>query len=86
MGARTVDHLFFRTGIPTRISAEDASERLTAAADRLHDHIARQKSPGLMWHLKRSLDRAVMKRLMFNKNPETYANVIRSWRERGWMK
>ncbi|MBN2583858.1 MAG: flavodoxin family protein, partial [Planctomycetes bacterium] len=28
MGARTVDHLFFRTGIPTRISAEDASERL----------------------------------------------------------
>jgi NAD(P)H-dependent FMN reductase len=85
MGGRTVDHLFFRTGIPTKLRTEDVADRLARAADRLYDHISRQRSPGLLWRLRRRLDRAVMSRLMFKRNPDLYANVIRSWRERGWM-
>ena len=85
MGGRTVDHLFFRTGIPTKLRVEDVADSLHAAADHLYDDIAQQTPPGLLWRLRRRVDRAVMSRLMFKRNPELYANVIRSWQERGWM-
>ena len=85
-GARTVDHLFFRAGIPTKRRAADVRDMLVKAADKLVDHITLRRSPGLLWRIKRRLDRAIMRRFMFNKRPEFYANVIRCWRERGWMK
>ncbi len=86
MGARTTDHLFFKTGIPTTKTVDDVRPRLTAAADELHDHIERQRSPGLRWRFKRWLDQTMVSRFMFKKNPDLYANVIRCWRQRGWMK
>jgi len=86
MGARTVDHLFFRTGIPTKLSVDAVGGRLVAGADRLYEHVARQKSPGLFWRIRRRMDRALVGKLMFKKDPDTYANVIRSWRRRGWMR
>jgi len=86
MGARTVDHLFFKTGIPTKKTVDDVRGRLIAAADKLYDHIATQRSPGLGWRFKRWLDQVVVSRFMFKKNPDLYANVIRCWRQRGWIK
>jgi multimeric flavodoxin WrbA len=86
MGARVVDHLFFRTGIPTRLRVDDVKGRLIAATDKLHTCVVKRLSPGLRWRVTRKLDRAVMIRFMFNKNPDVYANVIQQWRRRGWMK
>jgi len=86
MGARTVDHLYFRTGIPTKKTVEDVRGGLIAAADKLHKHIETQRSPGLGWKLKRWFDQVTVSKCMFRKHPEVYANVIRCWRERGWMK
>ena len=85
MGARTVDHLFFRTGIPTRLTPEDVKDRLERAADRLYDHIKSQRSPGLRWRLARRLDHRIM-RSMFQTDPETYQHVIAAYKKRGWMK
>lgn len=86
MGARTVAHLFFRTGIPTKRSVDSVKGRLDAAADKLYRHIDGQIAPGLLWRMARRLDRAIIIRFMFRKDPRTYANVIRCWRRRGWMK
>jgi len=85
MGARTVGHLFFRTGIPTKLRPDDVKDTLVAAADKLYDRIDRQTTPGLAWRLARRLDHAFMRKLMFSKNPDTYANVIKCWQQRGWM-
>ena len=86
MGARVVDHLFFRTGIPTKLRVDDVRAPLIAAADKLHKHIAARPRPGLGWRIARRLDRALMIRFMLRKNPDLYTNVIRQWRRRGWMK
>ena len=85
MGARTVGHLFFHTGIPTKLRPDDVKDTLTAAADKLYDRIDRQTTPGLAWRIARRLDHALMRKLMFSKNPDTYANVIKCWQQRGWM-
>ena len=85
MGARTTDHLFFKTGIPTSKTVDDVRPRLMTAADKLYDHIDRGRVPGLGWRFKRWLDRKVVGRFMLKKDPDLYANVIRCWRERGWL-
>ena len=85
-GARTVDHLFFRTGIPTRITPEDVKDRLERAADKLYEHITDQRPGGLGSRLARALDRWFMVRCMFLKDPKTYQNVIDAYKKRGWMK
>lgn len=86
MGARTVDHLFFKTGIPTTKTVDDVRDRLNVAADKLYDYVEKQRPPGLGWRFKRWTDRVVVSRFMFKKAPDVYANVIRCWRQRGWMK
>lgn len=85
MGARTVGHLFFRTGIPTRRRPGDVKDTLVAAADKLYDCISRQTNPGLRWRVTQRLNRVIMRKLMFSKAPDTYANVIKCWQQRGWM-
>ena len=85
-GARVVDHFFFRTGIPTTLTVEDVKERLVAGADKLRERVAKRTPPGLGWRISRAIDRAIMARFMFRQKPDVYANVIRCWRERGWMK
>ena len=86
MGARTVGHLFFKTGIPTRLTVDKVRGRLTTAADKLFRSIERQTSPGPAWTFMRWVDRLMVKRFMLDKRPEFYANVIAHWRRRGWIK
>lgn len=84
-GAGHVGHLFFRAGIPTKLSPDDVRAKLDAAADRLARRIETGWTPDPLWRLARRLDRFVMKR-MFAKNPEMYAHVLERYRERGWIK
>ena len=84
-GAYPVDHLFFKTGIPTSQAPADVSDKLSGAADRMLECCRRGWRPGPLWRLGRRIDRAVMTRLLFRKQPDLYANVIARYRERGWM-
>lgn len=84
-GSRLSDHLFFKTGIPTKLSVEDVSARLLAAADRLYDRVAANRPPGITWKLKRRLDRFIMRKFLLEKKPDFYANVLASYKKRGWM-
>jgi len=85
-GARTVGHLFFRAGLPTSRTVDDVRGQLTKAADKLLDRIAFGRPPGLLWRIKGRLNRWIMRKFMLDRKPELYANVIRCWRQRGWMK
>ena len=85
-GARTVAHLFFRTGIPTQITTEDVKDRLERAADKLYEHIKAQRPGPFVSNIVRAIDRWFMVRCMFLKAPETYKHVLESYKKRGWMK
>ena len=84
-GSRLSDHLFFKTGIPTKLSVDDVRSRLLEAADKLYDRIESKRSPGIAWKLARRIDRFVMRRFLFTKSPEFYAHVIARYKQRGWM-
>ena len=85
-GARTVEHLYFRVGMPTTLTPADVRDRLERAADKLYDHIKTQRSPGLGWKLSRRFDHWIMSRVVFSKKPDAFKHVIEAYRRRGWMK
>ena len=85
-GAYPAGHLFFHTGIPTDKAPADVAPRLDAAADRLAERVRAGRRPGPLWHLARRLDRAVMARLLFAKDPDLYAHVLARYRQHGWLK
>lgn len=81
-----VGYLFFRTGIPSRLTVDRVSPRLDRAADRLHAAIESQAPLPLTSRLSAAVDDAVMRRLMLKPNPDgVYGHVIEQWRERGLL-
>ena len=84
-GSRLSNHLFFKTGIPTRLSVDDVRPRLVKAADKLYDRMETNRSPGIAWKLARRFDRFVMRKFLFTKSPAFYAHVITRYKQRGWM-
>jgi len=84
-GSRLSDHLFFKTGIPTKLSVDDVRPRLLKAADKLYHRIETSRSPSIPWKLGQRFDRFIMRRFLFSKNPEFYAHIIARYKERGWM-
>jgi multimeric flavodoxin WrbA len=84
---RRVDYLFFRTGIPTRISPEDVRIRLEKAADNLYDATAQGRKAPLQQRLMRSVDDLIVRNFMLKKNTDhTYDHVVKVWREAGVLK
>jgi len=84
--ALPVDYLFFRTGIPGKLTVEDVSSRLNRAAGRLVGSLVRPVKPGLFRRLIWVLDTAIVKNLMLKKNPDgVYDYVINVWREKGLL-
>jgi multimeric flavodoxin WrbA len=80
------DYLFFRTGIPTRLTVEDVSGRLDRAADRFRQVLADR--PGLPWRtrLMGRIDDFIVRRFMLRRNPDrVYDYVIAQWREKGLL-
>jgi len=78
-------HLFFRVGLPSRLEPRAVSSTLELAADDLLCRMRDGRRPGPLWRLARRIDRWVLSRLLFARNPELYAHPIRRFRQRGWM-
>lgn len=79
-------HLHFAVGIPSRPIDDRQRARICAAVNKLLRDIEKKKNRGWINAAGFALDRFTMSRLMFAKKPEVYANVIRHWREKGYMK
>ncbi|AGA35319.1 NADPH-dependent FMN reductase [Thioalkalivibrio nitratireducens DSM 14787] len=84
--SRLSGHLHFAVGIPSRPIHDRQRARICAAVDRLLRDIERKKARGWINAAGFALDRFAMRRLMFAKKPDVYANVIRHWREKGYMR
>jgi multimeric flavodoxin WrbA len=85
-GAYRTGHLFFHTGIPTTRTVDDCRGALEAGADRFLRRFEKRWRPGPLFHIGRRFDRFLIRKLMLNKDPDTYAHVIDCWKRRGWMK
>lgn len=85
-GAHCVDFLFFRTGIPTRLTPDDEAERLDRAADRLAGAIARGEPLSMGERLALTVDDWVMRTFMLRRDRRgTYAHIVDVWKKKGWM-
>lgn len=78
-------HLHFAVGIPSRPMDDRKRERISAAVDKLIHDIEKKKSRGWGDALSFAVDRFMMRRIMFTKKPDVYANVIHHWRQKGYM-
>lgn len=80
------DYLFFRTGIPGKLKVADVAPRLDRASEKLCQAMESQKP--LPWS-KRAMERLdilIMRKLMFERNPDgVYDHVIARWKAEGLM-
>lgn len=81
---RIIDYLFFQTGIPTKITVDDAKPKLEAAADSLIGSLDEPAKLPFFTSLSAAVDDFILKKFMLEKNPDhVYDYVIESWREKG---
>jgi multimeric flavodoxin WrbA len=87
MHTRLSGYLFFRTGIAKkRQDWESCRTRLQPAIDRFVSDLAVRRRKNLPNRLGNGFDRWVLAKSMLLKNPAFYANVIRHWQAKGYLK
>ncbi len=74
---KLTDYLFFKVGIPTKLRALKVKEKLESGADRLISDIKNKKKKKLKDRILFSIDKFIMQKILYNKNPELYANIIK---------
>lgn len=80
-------YLFFRTGIPGKLTVDGAAEALRGAAAKLIERMENPSGPSLFQSLCRKADTAVIRAFMLKKNPDgVYDYVVKVWREKGLLK
>jgi NAD(P)H-dependent FMN reductase len=79
-----VAYLFFRTGIPTRLKADDVSDRLDVVADRFHASVLSRAGLSLWTRLETRIDDFLIRKFMLERNPDhVYDYIIEQWRKKG---
>jgi multimeric flavodoxin WrbA len=79
------DFLFFKTGIPTKKTAESVRGRLQRGADRLFERASRDAGKSLLTRMSEAIDRAVLNRFMLRQDPEKFAFVIQCRKEKKYL-
>ncbi|HPM75442.1 MAG TPA: flavodoxin family protein [bacterium] len=85
MHTRLSGFLFRAVGIPAKVEPAALRPELTRAADRLLVDIRAQRPRSFGQRAAYALDRTVMRRFVFARNPELYAAVIESYREKNYL-
>lgn len=81
------DYLFFRTGIPTKLTVEEVAPRLNAAADKFYQTISTKKTLPLHSRIIKNIDNFIIRKFMLEKNPDhVYDYVIDKWKKQGLLK
>jgi len=82
---RLSDYIFCKVGIPARMRAVDMKQKLEKAAEKLIYSIKKRSSRSFSERILFAIDRIVMRKFMFDKNPELYTYVIKCWKKKGYM-
>ena len=77
--------IFCPVGIPAKVKAADIKERLEKKLDHLVEDIDDLRPRPLIDRISFLLDRIVLRKFMFEKHPDVYANVIQNWVTKGYM-
>ncbi|MFZ2446939.1 MAG: hypothetical protein WAW37_11330 [Syntrophobacteraceae bacterium] len=84
--AHRIEFLFFRTGIPTRVTVESVASRLDGAAERFHRAIRSNAPPPWTKKIGWAFEDFLMRKWMFEPNPDNvYDYIISQWKEKGLM-
>lgn len=82
---RLSSFLFYSVGIPSKLEPSDIRLQLERAAGKLIADINTHTPRRLFDRIAFAIDRTAMRKMMFEKNPDVYANVIKCWREKGYI-
>ena len=86
MQALQVGYLFFRTGIPTRLTPANVAGDLDLAADRLLSAAAAHPPLPIHCRVSARLDDFVIRRFMLHPNPDgVYDHIVARWKALGMM-
>jgi multimeric flavodoxin WrbA len=77
--------VFSSVGIPANKKFAKVESRLLKGADNLIHDISTRKERTFLDKISFIIDRTVVRRFMLEKQPEVYANVIKSWKSKGYM-
>lgn len=77
--------VFHAVGMPPKMTPEDLRPELERAAGQLMRDIETRRPRSLMDRAQCAIDRLVMGRLMLRKQPETYAHVLRCWKDKNYL-
>lgn len=82
---RLSGHLHFASGIPGGPPGPRETTRITTALDRLVQDVHTRRGRGLADRASFAVDRLIMRRFVFRGREDVYADVVRQWREKGYM-
>jgi multimeric flavodoxin WrbA len=82
---RLSGHLHFAVGIPSRSMDQKIRARIASAVDRLVKDIRTRKDRSIARKAAYALDRFVLKRFVFRGREDVYANVLRHWKDKGYV-
>ena len=83
---RLSSFLFYRVGIPAKITPANIQGDLARAATKLVSDIERQRPPSLLARLSAFVDGFAMRKMMFEKSPATYAYILDCWKKKGLIR
>ncbi|HOV89807.1 MAG TPA: flavodoxin family protein [Syntrophorhabdaceae bacterium] len=78
--------LFYKLGgITSKIEPSDVRLEIERATDRFVSDIKTQSKRSIFNRIAFYIDRMAVRKMMLEKYPDTYANVIKCWKEKGYM-
>lgn len=78
--------IFSSVGIPaTKSSMKKMESRVLSGVDKLISDVSSRKPRPRIDGLSFSIERAIMRKFLFQKNPDVYRNVIKKWQFKGYM-
>ncbi len=78
-------HLHMAVGIPAKPMDEKRIARIESAVDRLVADVRSRKDRSAARKAAFALDRFIMKRFIFRGREDLYANVVRHWKDKGYL-
>lgn len=83
--SRLSGFVFHAVGMPPKLTPEGLRPELERAAGQLMRDIETRRPRGIVDRFQFAVDRLAVGRLMLKKQPETYANVIKCWKDKDYL-
>ena len=77
--------VFTSVGIPTTKNLKQTESRVRNGVDKLIADVSSVRERPLIDKLSFSIERTILRKFMFEKNPDIYGNVIKNWKLKGYM-